>query len=267
MINKIRFLVLWVGTRCTLKCKDCCNLIPYLRQRSYETNNVIENLNYITKEIEIELLQIQGGEPFTHKDLDKIILSCVNNEHIHRIEIASNGTIMLNEKIIELVKKYQDKVTVRFSDYMYGKKNRKSIEQKLLKNYGLKVEKYDFIYDTGEWFDLGGFERKKEGNIKKIKQTYENCPNKSCWTLADNYFAGCGRMISYLELYNETIDGNNILDILKMRNENQSFKSAFQVFEKNYRTGVSDLCGYCEIGEQLIPAGIQLKQDETKKYR
>lgn len=150
---------------------------------------------------------------------------------------------------------------------MYGKKNRESIEQKLLIDYDLQVKKYDFMYDTGEWFDLGGFERKKEGNIEKIKQTYENCPNKSCWTLADNYFAGCGRMISYLELYNEAIDGNNILDIKKMRSENQSFINAFQSFEQNYRIEVSDLCGYCKIGEELIPAGIQLSQDEVKKYR
>lgn len=59
--NIIRFLVLWVGTSCTLRCRDCCNLIPYMPQISYDEEEIFENLDYITKEIKIDTLQIQGG--------------------------------------------------------------------------------------------------------------------------------------------------------------------------------------------------------------
>lgn len=61
MKNRIRFLVLWVGTKCTLKCRDCCNLIPYLTQKSYEVNDIVANIEYITENMDIEVLQIQGG--------------------------------------------------------------------------------------------------------------------------------------------------------------------------------------------------------------
>lgn len=36
MKDSIRFLVLWVGTKCTLKCENCCNLIPHAEQVSYD---------------------------------------------------------------------------------------------------------------------------------------------------------------------------------------------------------------------------------------
>lgn len=60
MKENIRFLVLWVGTKCSLRCKDCCNLIPYVQQESYNVNEIIDNLNYVTKDVKINLLQIQG---------------------------------------------------------------------------------------------------------------------------------------------------------------------------------------------------------------
>ena len=106
MKNKIRFLVLWVGSKCTLKCRDCCNLIPYLEQKTYSVDSIINNINYITQDMEIELLQIQGGEPFTHKHISEIIEKCAMNNHIHKIEIASNGTILPNEDTIKVIKKY-----------------------------------------------------------------------------------------------------------------------------------------------------------------
>lgn len=105
MKNRIRFLVLWVGTKCTLKCRDCCNLIPYLTQKSYEVNDIVANIEYITENMDIEVLQIQGGEPFTHKDISKVIEICAMNSKIHKIEIASNGTVMPSEEAINIIRK------------------------------------------------------------------------------------------------------------------------------------------------------------------
>lgn len=72
-------------------------------------------------------------------------------------------------------------------------------------------------------------------------------------------------MISYLQLKNETIKGNNILNISELRENNYPFIEAYQKFEERYRTFVSYLCGYCRISDKLIPAGIQIAQKERKK--
>ncbi len=268
MINKIRFLVLWVGTRCTLKCKDCCNLIPYVKQESYTFDEIVLNLEYVTKDIEIELLQIQGGEPFTHSKIDKIIEICALNPKIHRIEIASNGTIYPSEKAVKIIRRYEEKVSIRFSDYVCGKERRANIIRMLKNEYGINVKEYEFMFDTGEWFDLGNIDEKKELVCDKRERTYYKCPNKSCWTLSKNIFAGCGRMISYLMLKeDEKINGNNIIDINVLKQQNKPFIIEFQKFEERYRTAASELCGYCKIGKDLIPAGIQLTKEELNNYK
>lgn len=128
MKDTIRFLVFWVGTKCTLHCKDCCNLIPYLQQKSFDVDKIMDNLRYITKDITVEALQIQGGEPFTHKEIHKIIQGCAENKNINKIEIATNGTILPNKQTIDILKKYSEKVVVRFSDYECTQNKRTKIE-------------------------------------------------------------------------------------------------------------------------------------------
>ncbi len=267
MKNKIRFLVLWVGTKCTLKCRDCCNLIPYLDQKTYNVDNIINNINYITQDMEIELLQIQGGEPFTHKYISEIIEKCAINNHIHKIEIASNGTILPNEDTIKVIKKYSDKISIRFSGYNCTENIRKNVEQKLNMLYGIDVKEYKFMYDTGEWFELGGINSKKDIDNDVINRTYMKCPNKSCWTLAENYFAGCGRMIAYLQLKKENTNGNNIIDLAKIKNDGKKFIDEFQKFEEWYNTRASELCGYCKISDNLIPAAVQMSLEEIKSEK
>ena len=259
--NTIRFLVLWVGTSCTLRCRDCCNLIPYMPQTSYDEEEIFKNLEYITKDIKIDTLQIQGGEPFTHKNIGKIIEYCANNTQISKIEIASNGTILPDDDTICILKKYSEKVCIRFSEYKCTENKRNLIVEKL-KNKGIKAIEYDFVYGTGEWFDLGDLDTVKEIDRKEIKITYDKCPNKSCWTLAQNLFAGCGRMVSYLHLKDEKIIGNNIIDIDELRRGNRPFIDVFQIFEKKYNEEESDLCGYCRITGKLLPAAIQLKSNK-----
>ena len=55
------FLVLWMGTKCTLRCENCCNLIPYIEQKSYDADLIVKNIRYITNYISINRLQVQGG--------------------------------------------------------------------------------------------------------------------------------------------------------------------------------------------------------------
>lgn len=267
MKNRIRFLVLWVGTKCTLKCRDCCNLIPYLTQKSYEVNDIVANIEYITENMDIEVLQIQGGEPFTHKDISKVIEICAMNSKIHKIEIASNGTVMPSEEAINIIRKYSNKVEIRFSKYKCTDVIRQNIENKLKTLYDIDVREYEFIYNTGEWYKLREVDNKKEKQYDIINMTYRQCPDKSCWTLSENYFAGCGRMIAYLELKNENTTGSNIIDLKKIKNEGKKFIDEFQRFEEWYNTKASELCGYCKISDDLIPAAIQMSLEEIKNEK
>lgn len=196
MKDTIKFLVFWVGTRCSLRCKNCGNLIPYVDQVSFDSAKILDNLAYICRQVKIEKMQIQGGEPFTHKDIARIIDACAQIDHIEKIEISTNGTILPNEETIRVLAKHADKVTVRFS--VYGCVDEKSRQQKIdaLKLNGVKVGSYQFMFATGEWFDSGDYWQERNENGEQVKTIYKNCNNRFCWTLADDYMACCGKILA-----------------------------------------------------------------------
>ena len=79
---KVYFVAFWIGQKCSLKCRLCCNLIPYMKQKSYNADELIKDFIFLAQNSRIEFLQIQGGEPFTHPNIVKIIDSVgkfVNN--------------------------------------------------------------------------------------------------------------------------------------------------------------------------------------------
>lgn len=258
MKQSIRFLVLWVGTKCTLRCKNCCNLIPYVRPLSYDTQKIINNLAYVTKDIVVETLQIQGGEPFTHPQLDKIILDCVQNPNIKRIEVASNGTVFPHDSTLEILKKYKDRIMLRFSKYKCVESRQNDVSVYML-NAGVKVTHYDFMFGNGLWFDSGGIAQNYNKNLKEVKEIYRKCSNRSCWVLANDYMAICGKIINLLELKGGELEENNILNISELADKNIPFMDSLQEFDRKYTEEVPHLCGYCKMQNTFIEPAIQIR--------
>ncbi len=257
MKESIRFLVLWVGTKCTLRCKNCCNLIPYVKPVSYDVQKVIENLTYITKDIVVETLQIQGGEPFSHLKLDEIILSCVLNHNIKKIEIASNGTIFPNDKVLEILREHKDRVLLRFSKYKCAESRQNDVSL-YLQEKGIEVAYYDFMFGNGMWFDSGDINQSYNENSIEVQEIYKKCSNRSCWVLADDYMAVCGKLINLIEMKGGELDKNNIVNVSSYRKDGQSFKDVLQEFDRKYIEEIPVLCGYCKLQSGYIEPAVQI---------
>ena len=60
-MDNIRFLVVWLGSICNLKCKNCSNLIPYIEDKVFDKDKIISNMEYITGSVHIDKVQIQGS--------------------------------------------------------------------------------------------------------------------------------------------------------------------------------------------------------------
>lgn len=258
MKDSIRFLVLWVGTKCTLKCENCCNLIPHAEQVSYDFNCVLDNLEYITKNICIKTIQIQGGEPFTHPQLYEIIQACAINKNIESIEIASNGTVMPSSEVLQIIKQYKKKIVLRFSKYKCVENRQKEVTKMIEKN-GVTVQSYDFIFGSGLWFDSGKIDQPFNNNYLEVEQIYKECTTKECWVLANNYMAQCGKIINLLEIKGGELSENNVIDVTNSRIREIDFRIVLDKFDHNYKTCIPSLCGYCKKREGYIEPAIQIR--------
>ena len=84
-------LVLQVPNACTMRCRDCNNLIPMHKTVVHENvNNVIEDVEKVISKVKkIITLEIIGGEPFLYPDLCKTVEYLLTQKKIVEIEITT----------------------------------------------------------------------------------------------------------------------------------------------------------------------------------
>lgn len=260
-MKKIKFLVLWVGTTCTLKCENCCNLIPYSSQDKYSIQVIVDNLRYITQYVSIEKLQIQGGEPLTCKDLYRVVEAC-EELPIAAVDIASNGTIIPDDILLEALGKLGERASFHISNYSCVDEKKKIQVEAAVKRYGISFNRYDFLYGDGAWFDSGKADEPETNDPILVQKSYYNCENRFCWVLAQDFFACCGKIITLMKIKKcgvKDLEVNNIINISKARELNNNFRVLLDEFDNNYKTKVPSLCRFCKVEKDRIPAGIQMK--------
>lgn len=258
---QIPFLVYWVGTKCSLKCKLCCNLIPYVKQQSYDAGKILKDLEFLSKNTEIKHLQIQGGEPFTHPKISRII-DFVGKLKISYIELATNGTIDLSQDVISAIKRTPN-VHIRISNYKCTEALRKRFCNKLEEN-NIPYKIYSFVNDNDTWFSTGGINETK-ANDEVTKLTYAKCQDKGCVTLADGTITACGKIPSIKEIYNyHEKSSNDEIEVRKINSffpiiKNSILKSKVSKFYANY-DNFKEQCRYCKIAHGEFPAAEQLTE-------
>lgn len=189
----IPYLVLSVGHMCNLRCRNCGNFAPYAlpENRRYPIEDIISDFEALFKVIDwIKLLQIQGGEPLVYSDLAKLIGYLGACKEIGTIEIATNGTIKPNEKLIQICS--MNHVNFRVSDYPQNRKNLEALSAQL-QTYRIPARIYGFTTHESLWFYKGGFDMPREDDERILNYRFNTCRNKGCLTLENGELHRCSR--------------------------------------------------------------------------
>ena len=108
-----------ITSRCTLKCKHCNMFMPYYREHvDYTAKDILEDLELLFRHVDyIVAYEILGGEPLINGELADMIRQIGDRygNRIGNIGIITNGTLLPDEQLIEISKKYN--VKYDFSDY------------------------------------------------------------------------------------------------------------------------------------------------------
>ena len=172
---------------CSLKCRDCANLMQY-----YETpeiikcEDIISSFNYFLNTIDALLdLRLLGGEPFIYTDLDKIIDSFGANEKVKRITIYTNSTALPSENMIAQMKEHN--VVVHMSDY--GAVSRKIKELKeLLSQNGIEY----YVHEYKIWHDVGDVHQRNFSE-EALQKVFDTCLMAACYSFYRGKFYICPR--------------------------------------------------------------------------
>lgn len=260
--NKLHqiFLSYSITERCTLKCKNCVGLFPYMdNPKDVPVETIMSSLkkyfNFVEK---INILSLTGGDALLHKNFDLLlekIGELYYNKKIDTIGVLTNAIIIPSKRTCELLKKYNVKVHV--TDYSDATNRQKLTEIKSL------LDEYDIHYDivTHEyWLDMGyPQEKNKFSTPEEWMNLFNNC-GMSCPSLYENKLFYCSPA-NYIDRANYCkYDEDDYLDIDKLKPEE---KIKILEFSNGYcNKGYIEYCKKCNgngsLNDNIIKAGEQI---------
>lgn len=252
LINEIRNeitliprIAVIVTTRCTLKCRKCASLIPYFeKQEDINYKEIIEDIKAIEKQVDrIYCLELVGGEPFLHPDLDIMLKYLKKSEKIGVIEITTNAVVKISEKV--LVELKDPKVIVKISVYGFNKKS--IIEMiNIFKQMSIKYQ----ILRQEQWWDFGQPKDYKRSSSEINRNFYKCFASSLCRGLYKGKLMICGRGPF---LYEQGYISNQYLDI---RGNGLDAKMLYDF----YINMKYNFCGFCDYKGKSIRVAEQLKR-------
>lgn len=224
-------LVVVLGTKCSLRCKECNNLMPHFSPQSdLDPERILNSLKIILEKAEMLLCcELIGGEPFLSNNLKRILQFLIESKNVGQIEIITNGKNMPDDAVVPLLK--NKKVKVHISDYGSLVDKEKIVE--LLKANSIFYQ----ILGIESWISSGGIE-KRFRNRMQLEKYYNACYSRYwCKTLYENKIFACARAASLYALNYMKEDEYVLVD------ENFTAKELKDFILKDY----SEACDYCDM--------------------
>lgn len=252
----IRQVELVLTTRCSLRCKECANLMQYydkpyeIKKETIEAeiNNLLKNID------ELHTVVLVGGEPFLYRQISDIIHMLSKLEKIKGINIYTNGTIVPTEEMAESLQ--NKKVKVIISDYGEISKRKTELTQYCSRN---KIK--FFLKNTDLIWGYVGNMNPRNRSKKQLIVQFRKC-NNYCRSILNGRLYYCPRAAHGDDLGYVYTKADEFVDLLKPNVDVEEILGI--IYSNNYFSA----CDYCNYGtKEMIPItpGVQLTQDEKKE--
>lgn len=226
--------------KCSLKCVDCANLMPYFKTpKDSDLSQMLSNLEIILKKVDlITELRILGGEPFLFRKINEVLEFSLPQKKIPNIVIYTNGTIVPRAETLEYL--INEKIALEITDY--GKLSRNF--DRLIKTCDEKKINY-IIRDLGESWDDSANIIKPSRSTEQNQKIFEECCAKYLFTLMHGKIYRCPFSASVDALKKIELQDNNSQTIY-----NDLTKEELEKFV--YGTTFVDACKFCQGRSKIL---------------
>jgi organic radical activating enzyme len=243
----LRSVDLVITEKCTLKCKDCANLMQFYEEpKTYETDFILKGVEELISKVDfINEIRVIGGEPFLNKDIYTILMQLSKIEKIHNIVIYTNG--MIPPKKDEMSKISKNKIVFSVTDYgALGRNLNKTIE--ILNEFNFPYR----LHPPEHWTDSGRILDNKLSDAD-TKENFAKCCGKNLYTLIGSKLYRCPFVANADQFNGIPHNINNFV----MTNESKEIL-------KKYAYGLNsiDACSFCpgrSFDSPLIKPALQVK--------
>lgn len=244
-------LTIMVNTKCSLKCKYCVaymNSYPTEKKQNVPYEQICKDIDNIFRAVDsIGAITVQGGEPFLHPDIDRIIKKLLEKKNFGIISVATNGIFKIDREKLDIFK--DSRLNVAFSGY-YGALKEEQMKQ-FYKNIEL-MESENVPHTVGvqmaEWLIPPSlWNRNYSKEIMMAKKSACKIPER-CLQIYDGKLYPC--------LYSMSLHGIGIADYSSDYIELEQDNLAWEI-KKFMERPYYQSCGHCGGGGSTNMAGEQ----------
>lgn len=261
------YVELYITDRCTLNCKHCALLLPFIEQRkNVDIEKIKQDVNaYFSIVDKVMEFRILGGEPLLYDNLACLLKFLKDNysSKIMQIKVVTNGTLIPQKNILELMNKYD--IELNISNYnVDASQNIRTQLINLLKEYKISYRIMNMEY----WVDVYGDPyQNKHRNVGDIKKLFNEC-NFGCRTIHNEKLYYCAIDCAAKKI---GIVGDDREDYFELSNAVVDFdiKEKFLDFDRGkVKRGFVSFCKNCNgsLGNNQFRVGVAEQYHKQKKF-
>jgi len=256
-ILHLKSIDIQVSEKCSLKCKDCCNLMQYYEKpKDVETEVLLKSIEKFMSCIDsLDEFRVLGGDPFMNKELHKVMSKLATYDKCKKIVVYTNARFLPKNDNLEVLK--HPKVILEITDY--GKKDSKAADQ-----FVEMAKKENIAYQrslVSEWEDGGTIMPFISRSQSDLKSLFSNCCQADLITLLHGKLYRCPFSANGANLNAFPFNAKDEVNLLDEKLSIQELRKQIKnlCFEKEYLTA----CSYCKgrtFESEKIKAAVQIKE-------
>lgn len=249
-----------LGNVCTLKCKHCCEMVPYYDKYGFvKKEQVIEDCRRMAEASQFtRYIELIGGEPFLHPDIVFILEELLKLEDVGYIKVFTNGTVVPGKELYAVLK--NPRIVLVWSNYL------NTVGGRLLENIQktrrmLEKEQINYIYSNSKtWLDFSSFDY-VEKSEDELSKDFDDCFIANCHRLYQGVMYRCPHQYAAARLGKVTVGKEDCIVM-------EDFPTPKELSEKLYQfknMPYVEACRYCVVPYKAeeVPAGEQLSASQT----
>ena len=181
---------------CNLKCENCCNFSPF-KHGIIPEKEVIDSIEKWSRRLAAGTVNLLGGEPFLHPNIDTIVAAARKSWGKSRIRIWTNGILVpkLEDRVLKILG--ANDIFVMVSQHLNTEQHNRDMKMSTqrFRKFGIKFS-ISKSYDG--WMKM--HQTDAEGHPipwqSNPSDSYANCLHKHCTTIIGDQMCRCAVIIN-----------------------------------------------------------------------
>ncbi len=259
----LKSLDVQITEKCSLKCKDCSNLMQYYKKPiDTDYDILVKAMDKIMNSVDfIDELRVLGGDPFMYKELSKIINKLSTYKNVERIVVYTNAKFIPKNRNLDYLR--LPRVILDITNY--GEAS--SAADKFV-DFAKKEGIAYSMNHCNTWQDCGRIVPKSNKTEKELEHQFNNCCNSDLISLLHGKLFRCPFSANGVNLKAFAANKDDEIDLNddSMSKKDLRDKIMYLAFGKKFLTA----CRFCngrDYSTANIPSAIQAKTKLDYKFQ